>query len=366
MKSQSALQRLISQTHLFGFFQGVRLIERAAILSRRALPLGQQKVASKPIALYSPPDAEILRFKSYQSLTFPGSDIFSVKSWQNATGITQWAMTVSFIGVTGSMGVLPYHYTETILQRLRLKDESMLRFFDLFNHRTVSLFYQAGAKYSLPIEYERKKLISPLKQKHDTATHALLSLAGFGTNYLSDSLHIREETLAYFSGLLSQKVRTGIGLKHMIQHQFGIPVHIQEFVGQRQALIEDVRSRLRSKAQPKGQNVCLGRSVMLGQHGWFAQGKIRIILGPLNNEQVKIFAPGTNALKALNELVRIYVGMEIEYDYVVRVNRKDIPERVKLSSKTPAIMGWNTWLSDNALGNKHQEHIDIKISTNRL
>ena len=50
------------------------------------------------------------------------------------------------------------------------------------------------------------------------------------------------------------------------------------FVAQAQAaewqdLIDDVRTMLPSKIHPSGRNNCLGRSVMLGHKGWFAQGK---------------------------------------------------------------------------------------------
>ena len=66
---------------------------------------------------------------------------------------------------------------------------------------------------------------------------------------------------------------------------------------------------------------------MLGKKGWFAQGKIRIVLGPLNSQQLNKFAPGTKALKALNELVRLYKGMVTNYEFIIRIRKNDIPEK---------------------------------------
>jgi type VI secretion system protein ImpH len=364
---RSITQALLKHVHQFGFFQAVRLLERASIYAKQQGPRLGAEIATKPVALFTPPYTETVRFKSYQTLKFPASEIKAIEAFKNAAGNEQWVMLVNFMGLSGAMGVLPYHYTETLLQRLKLKDESMMHFFDLFNHRTVSLFYQAGTKYNLPLEFERKRLNPPAGEEHDAASQALLSLTGFGTKYLLHRLHNPSESLIGFSGLFNQQIRTANGLQLILQHQFGIPAQIKEFVGQWQQLIDDVRTRLPTKSNPKGQNACLGRTVMLGQNGWFAQGKIRIILGPLNEEQLRRFAPGTNALKSLNELVKLYVGMEIDYDYIIRVKRSDIPDRIKLSSKNPLIIGWNTWLSNKPRPlTANEDTLDIVVTANRL
>lgn len=363
---RSITQNLLKRAHQFGFFQAVRLLERASAYAKRNQQLGV-KVAGNPVALFTPPDSETVRFKSFQALKFPPSEIDSVKPTNGVMGAEQWEMLVNFMGLSGAMGVLPFHYTETLLQRLKLKDESMMQFFDLFNHRTISLFFQAGAKYNLPLEFERKQLNPHAIEKHDAATHALLSLTGLGTKHLLNRLHNHGESLIGFGGLFNKQMRTASGLQLIIQHQFGVSVELKEFVGQWQELIDDVRTRLPSKHQPKGQNARLGRSVMLGHQGWFAQGKIRIVLGPLNKQQLQRFAPGTSALKSLNELVRLYVGMEIDYDYVIRAKRSDLPDRIELSAKSPPIVGWNTWLSNRPRSRTAQnDTMDIVVSASRL
>ncbi|MFK5914554.1 MAG: type VI secretion system baseplate subunit TssG, partial [Woeseiaceae bacterium] len=237
----------------------------------------------------------------------------------------------------------------------------------LFNHRTISLFYQASNKYKLPIEYERKKLNPPTTKTRDDHSQILLSLIGLGTKNLNDRMYVSDESLFYYSGLLSQRVKTASGLKQILQSYFNIPIAIEEFVGQWQDLIEDVRTRLPGRENPTGQNNCLGRSVMLGRKGWFAQGKINIVLGPLSKEQLQIFSPGTKALKALNEIVQLYAGMEYSYDFIIKAKRSNIPEKIQLGGKTKAIMGWNTWLSskDNAY-NDSNETLDIKVSASRI
>jgi type VI secretion system protein ImpH len=92
-------------------------------------------------------------------------------------------MVVSFLGLTGPSGVLPRHYTELMLNRIRAKDFSLRDFFDLFNHRLISLFYRSWEKFRLPLGYERSRSDDP-GGKPDLTTWALYCLVGLGTEGL--------------------------------------------------------------------------------------------------------------------------------------------------------------------------------------
>jgi len=363
-KNTSITRKLTEAPHDFQFLQAVRLLERSTLYEKETR---QSDIASNPVARFTPPSSEALRFHSNQSLAFPSSDISSIQRVEKNSGAAQWQMVVNLMGLTGSMAVLPYHYTELILKRQKQKDETMVHFFDLFNHRTLSLFFQASVKYHLPLQYERHRLHKSLKDELEPQTRALLSLIGMGTGGLTGRLYTRDESLIYYSGLFSQKVRSSTGLKQILRSHFNIPVEIDQFVGQWQELIDDVRSKLADINNPQGRNVCLGRSAMLGKKGWFAQGKIHIILGPLNKQQLDKFSPGTYALKALNELVRMYVGMEIDYDFIIRIKKSDIPAKIQLSKDSPVIVGWNTWLSNKpAEFSDRNKTLDISVSASRL
>ena len=362
-KNTPVISQLEQRPFDFSFQQAVRLLERAAVFVDPASPA----FAKNPVARFTPPANEVVRFHSRPSLSFPSAELDSITVRKNANSPNQWRMFVNFLGLAGSCGVLPYHYSELVQQRLKHKDKSLLDFLDLFNHRTISLFYQASTKYNLPLEYERKQLNPLPGTEGDNHTQVLLSLIGLGSRGLQRRLHTKDESLLYYAGLFTSKVRSASGLKQIIRHHFGIPVEISEFIGQWQELIDDVRTRLPSPSAPRGQNNQLGKSLMLGRKGWFAQGKIRIILGPLSKEQLPNFAPGTATLKALDEIVRLYINFEYDYDYVMRIRRTDIPERIRLNKATPSIMGWNTWLSTRT--GKYtgtDTTVDIPVSANRL
>lgn len=361
-KSSSIIKQLTENPGDFSFNQAVRLLERSTMYR----VTHAEKTNSNPLGKFMPPQTEFLRFSTSQSFSFPASEINSVIPGIKDSKISQWKMDVNFIGLTGANGILPYHYTETILQRNKNKDRSMENFFNLFNHRTTSLFYRASSKYNFPVEYERNRLKSSKTDNYDQYTRVLLSLIGLGTKNINNRLYIRDESLLYYAGLFTQKIRTATGLKQIIHDHFNIPVEIKQFVGQWQGLIDDVRTRLPG-TNIDGQNNRLGRNVMLGRNGWFSQGKIKIVLGPLSKNEFYRFAPGTSTLQALDEIARLYLDMEHDYEFIMQIKRSEIPGRIKLSAKSPPIIGWNTWLSSNTddLSNK-TETVDIPVTSRRI
>lgn len=365
-KNTSVTRKLIQHPFEYQFLQVVRLLERSAVFERQT---SQSIINVNPVAKFTPPESEAIRLKSHQSLAFHSAEVQHIERQHKDSVRDQWLLSVNLMGLTGSMGVLPFHYTELVLNRQKLKDETLEHFLDLFNHRTLSLFYQASIKYRLPLQYERYHLNTSQngRKTRDTQTQALLSLIGLGTEGLTNRLYIKDESLIKYSGLLTQKIRNASNLKQILRSHFDIPVEIEQFNGQWEELIDDVRSRFPDRNNPTGCNVCLGKTAMLGKKGWFAQGKIHIILGPLNSKQLKQFAPGTHALRALNELVRLYVGLESDYDFIIRIRKKDIPEKIQLTRHSPTIIGWNAWLASKpGTASVNNKTVDISVSANRL
>jgi type VI secretion system protein ImpH len=362
-KNTSITQKLLESPYEFRLQQAIRLLERSAHFKNKQTA---QEFAKNPIARFTPPSTESIRLSANTSLAFPSAEVSGITRLDKNDSNSQWKVRVNVMGITGSMGVLPYHYTELALKRTKQKDETMIKFFDLFNHRTISLAYQAASKYRLPLQYERNKLHTSRINNHAQHTQALLSLIGMGTAGLNNRLHTKDESLLYYCGLFSQKIRTASGLKQILSSHFDIPVGINQFVGQWQDLIDDVRSKLPEQMEPLGRNVCLGRTAMLGKRGWFAQGKIRIILGPLNKQQLQQFSPGRNSLKALHEITQLYVGMENDYEFIIRVKKSDFPEQLTLSKGKSSIVGWNTRLPSKSTLSTINDTLDISVSSKQL
>src|SRR5205823_27398 len=141
--SEKTVEGLLwEEPFVFDFFQAVRVLERLA-------------KDRKPVGRTGSPRDEVVRFRAHLSLTFPPSSIYDLQRPTEALPLP--LMTVAFMGLYGPSGVLPRHYTELLL-RLNWEgkgDEkhTLRQWFDLYNHRFISLFYRAWEKYRLYFPY---------------------------------------------------------------------------------------------------------------------------------------------------------------------------------------------------------------------
>ena len=141
MQTKPLNQVLLDEPYRFEFFQAARLMEK--VFPER-----------KPVGGDAMPADEVVRFRSYISLDFPPSEIRELKQeFDELTERERIEMVICMMGMVGTNGVLPIHYTELVLDRVRHRDTAMWAFLDIFTHRAASLFYRAWAKYRFPVAY---------------------------------------------------------------------------------------------------------------------------------------------------------------------------------------------------------------------
>ncbi len=346
-ESTAALaKRLMAEGFSFDFFQAVRLLEKLAP-ERQALGYD------------APPATEVVRFRVHNSLVFPPSAISQIEP--PTARIPMPIMTVNFMGLTGPSGVLPRHYTEKLIQANEAKgpERYVARdWFDLFNHRFISLFYRAWTKYRFWLAYERGEYaeIEP-----DIFTESLYCLIGMGGPSFRNRLHIvaradadqkkRERILAqvddlaltFYAGLFAHRPRCAISLERLLEDFFGISVSVLEFQGQW------LRLEAENQSQVGVENATLGANVVVGARVWDIRGKIRIRLGPLTYQQFASFLPDqspTSERKVffkLMHLVRLYVGPEFKIDVQLILKASEIPPC--RSGRQGARLGWDSWVT---------------------
>lgn len=98
-----------------------------------------------------PPSEEPYAFHTWLSLAFPAGPDSPISRRASGT----YDVTTAFFGLSGTAGVLPYHYTEHLLTRAVAGDHAMAEFFDLFTHRLTSLFYRAWERCHPFVSRER-------------------------------------------------------------------------------------------------------------------------------------------------------------------------------------------------------------------
>ncbi|MGD8175046.1 type VI secretion system baseplate subunit TssG [Marinimicrobium sp. ARAG 43.8] len=292
-----------------------------------------------PGADFRPPQQEAVRLKGQHTLAFPHSEISHLK-----TGNQRWEVQSGMFGLTGALGPLPFHYTEQLIDRQKSRDPALQQFLDLFHHRSNSLLWRAANKYRLPLEYERARRHWGDAHTMDRPTEWLLSLIGLSPRLVKDAGSVPNEALLYYGGLISQQVKTAANLKQLIRSYFKVPTQVEEFSGTWCDVLPAMLCQLPSITQPDGRNNQLGVSTLLGQKSWLAQNKVSLHIGPLNREQYQRFSPGTSTLQALDELNRLYLGPEHQFDIKLHVDTDAMPKQLCLGSTQPAQLGWNSRL----------------------
>ncbi|HFQ81463.1 MAG TPA: type VI secretion system baseplate subunit TssG [Desulfobacterales bacterium] len=307
-------QQLVEEFYNFSFFKAVDLLEK---LSPERKPLGQTL----------DPAQEAVRFTVSPGLAFAPSDIAGF-SPAGETGPSR--MDIAFMGLIGPAGLLPHWYNEMAVQRNRKKDFSISAFFDIFHHRLISLFYLAWKKHQFPVSYQ--------PGSKDKLSGYLLSLAGLGTSGLRGRIGLAEESLSFYSGLLSRQIPTAVSIESAVAYYAGTAATVEQFVERLIPLSLEDQTCIGSA------NAKLGEDTVCGSFIWDCQTKFRLNLGPMDFARFQRFLPSGDLLRPVFSFVRYMVGIEYEFEVRVLLKRQEIPPCI-LGAKTSAPrLGWSTWI----------------------
>jgi type VI secretion system protein ImpH len=331
-------RELFQAPYRFDFYQAVRLFERWQRERAEADPRGQRGSVSQDQL-----PREAVRFRALPSLSFPTGEISQVRESPDGPEAPP-EMVVTFLGLVGPSGVLPRHYTELLLQRIRAKDFALRDFLDLFHHRLIALFYRAWEKYRLPFAYERSKA-DEKSRAPDLATQALMALVGLGTDGLRGRLRVDDQVLLFYSGHYAHFPRSASALERLLGEYFAIPIAVQQLQGQWLYLERDDRVQIPGPGLLAGRNNELGVNLVVGERVWDVQCKFRLRIGPLDYPQFRSFMPNGDALEPLCQLTRTFVGPELDFDVQPVLRPEQVPEcRLIPAGSDGAYLGWNTWL----------------------
>jgi len=209
---------------------------------------------------------------------------------------------------------------------------------DLFAHRLTSFFYRAWEKYHVPTTFEKYVREG---RGADPVSQGLLSILGLGTKGLAKQFEGSTTTLLGYVGLLSQRPRSEIALRHVLEDYFGLPVQVKQFQGEWLTLAEEDWSRLSGKKK----NNILGVNTFGGTHIWDQQARIQLRMGPLSLENFSRLLPSGNMYRTLIHLTQFIVGKEIGFDIRVVLQAEEVPAcELHEAQPCPPRLGWSTWL----------------------
>ncbi len=316
-------QQLVDDACSFEFFQAVTLLQRL-------------RADSQHVGGFSSPEDEAVHFRVNQRLGFPASEIQGLQVEDDA----QPEMMVNFMGLTGPMGVLPYAYSELILERARAKDHTLAAFLDIFNHRAISLFYRAWQRSNFAVTYNTGG--------RDLFTHYLLDLVGLGTAGLRDRQELDDEALLHYVSLASPQLRSAVALEQVIADYFEVPVEIQQFTGGWYSLDRATQCEMNVEESASRE---VGSGAVVGDAVWDRQSRVRIRLGPMGIERYCDFLPGGGAHKSLSAITRFFSNQCLEFELQLVLDRAQVPNvELDLDAGNPARLGWVSWARTEPLG----------------
>lgn len=288
---------LLAAPQRYEFFQAMRLLEQAGI-------------------------AERVRFRNRLSLAFPPNQIENIS--QDAE--ERIRITPAFIGLLGSQGVLPLHYSEGLNRHEKTSNDGGPRaFLDLLSHRATELFYQAWAMHQ-PESMETA-------DEDDSFMAILLALAG------ADSCAgVRRETLARYATQIRSRNVGASALAGMYSEYFSTGFVVEQLVGHWQTLEPDHQARLGVA------NAHLGSGVLLGERIYGCDARVRLHIGPLDREDWEDFLPGGSAAAQLAAMLNLHCGAGMAWE-VHLIRRADAVRGPHLDGASR--LGVDTFLVDD-------------------
>jgi type VI secretion system protein ImpH len=319
----SLVQALFDRGYEFEFFQAVRLLTHLFPECR-------------PVGTTAKPAEEIVRFGARLSMAFPASAVHDIERSPDSPDPVR--MTVAFLGLSGIQGVLPLWYTEQLIARAAAKDNALGEFFDLFNHRFLSLFYRAWEKYCPPVLFD----LGAVRGQHpDPFTQNLFDLIGMGTDGLRGRMRVRDESLLFYAGLIAQRPHSASALRAILRDYFSVPVEIDQCLGSWYELEDADRCYLSAELERNQ----LGEGAFIGDAVWNQQARFRIRVGPVGLERFVEFLPDRRTMAKFVELTRYIVGQAAAFDVQVFLRAGEVPfSRLDDDGFDAPRLGWLGWL----------------------
>lgn len=309
-----AIDELVDSIQQTEFVAAIRILEKASSGNPR---LGRaSRLREEPVRLSQKP-----------TLGFRNN---SLEALEKISGPHPYRLYCNFMGLFGNNGPLPLHLTEYAMQRsAHHHDPTFTEFVDLFNHRMLSLFYLAIVEADPVVNMDRAD-----DNRYDEFVSAICGLLPNGASK-RDSL--TGSSKLKFAAWLGARTRSPDGLASILGETFGLPCKIEEFVGGWLPIPEEGQIRLGSKSL----SCELGVSTYAGRRVWSISHKICIHLGPVSWDDYNQFAPGGQWNLTLRDMVRSYLGDEIDWDLKLQL----APGQARRFALTGGRhLGFDSWL----------------------
>jgi type VI secretion system protein ImpH len=281
---------------------------------------------------------QVLRFRNSLSLAFPASEIESMQV-ESIGAAPRIHITPAFVGLLGASGTLPLHDTERAAAKAHLgTDESWKPFIDLFSNRAVGMFYEAWGKYRVEHGLNMRA--------RDDLLPLLTALGGHRPGSFGPAgpfAAIPPEAAAFYAGLLRTRPIAASTVGRVLGDYFGVPVRVEEFVGAWDPMPARMRSTL-GVTDPT-----LGFGATLGTRTWRSDVRVRLHIGPLDEDKAEAFLPHGRSHAALKDMIGLFTVPSIQYEIRLLLEKPCLkPMTLRTKGQDRKRLGWNTFLTVSA------------------
>lgn len=307
----------------YDFYQAVKLLNRLALVSNEPSTVS---------------DTAKLRIQPELNLDYPQSDIAEI-SRDEASG--SFRIITTFFGLYGVSSPLPGFYTEELLDDEWDEFSGRKDFFDVIHNHIYPLLYAAWLKYKFShnlVEFEQQKY-----------GEIIFSLIGLSDAYRLEGRHYGY--LLKYSGLLSQRNRSLLGLKTLLQDLLGdIGLDISPCIERKVTIVNKQRCRLGKQNAMLGVDACIGTEV--ADRG----GKFDIDIGPLDVSQFDDFCQGNETVRTIETLLRFYLTQPLEYRISLLLQAGTVSPAC-IGKRQNSVLGRNCWLTSRP--NETMERVSL-------
>ncbi len=321
--SQPLERKLLENGRLFSFFQTVRLLKRLS-------SDGETPGAT-------------LRIRPDLSFDYPESDVASVR---HDAERNRYEILTSFLGLYGVSSPLPAFYTEDLIDA-ELEDRSTARaLLDIVHQRLFTLFFSAQKKY--------RPLYGMTEDGASDYVSQLFSLLGLREKTLLNRLPAPHRLLRYI-GLFSQKPRSALGLKTLLEDAFdGMKTDVTQCVPRNVKIPPPQRLNLGKGAALIGVNAILGEEIE------DRCGKIKISIGPLTRKRFQEIINTADQWTALVFLIQYYLTDPLECDLELILAENEA-ETTQLGVAAWSCLGQNAWLFSSSFDGRVYSRFHVNV-----
>ncbi len=278
---------------------------------------------------------EIFHYTVNPDLSFPPSDIKAIEVTEDSSGQMQISLMLNLMGLHGAGSPLPAYFTEHVAQHHDEAD-ALRDFFDIFNHRFISLLLESNTKYKYYKRYSAGAV--------DKISSYFFSFMGQGNLPQRIASNIHWPRLMPFIGLISFNGESAETLERVLQHYFSFPnIRICPCIRRWVTIASDQQSLLGK------QNISLGEDFILGASIADINGKFRIHIYDLSWEEFHSFLPSAQNFATLQTLIVFILKSRLAFDIKLGLKSKEL-KSWKIGSNNSFRLGWSTWIGNVTQG----------------